>query len=90
MQVEDVLYNKILDMMLVLRDTSQEFKIFSAHDIVKLIAHKLKRKTEPAELQYLFRLEQMITDLRLTFEKAKLDAKSSSKAELTDLFPASK
>ena len=90
MQAEDVLYNKILDMMLVLRDTSQEFKIFSAHDIVKLISHKLRRKTEPAELQCLFQLERMITDLRLTFEKAKLEAKSSSNAELTDLFPASK
>lgn len=70
-EVDHKLYEKILDMMLVLRDLQEEFKTYSANDIKKLIAAKLKNKREPAPLQELYRLEAMITELRQTFTVAK-------------------
>jgi hypothetical protein len=65
------LYEKFLDMKLVLRDLQDEFKTYSAQDIKKLIAAKLKNKREPAPLQELYRLEAMITELRQAFVVAK-------------------
>jgi hypothetical protein len=70
-QVDHKLYEKILDMMLVLRDLQEGFKTYSANDIKKLIAAKMKNKREPAVLQEVYRLEAMITELRLTFVVAK-------------------
>ena len=70
-QLDHKLYEKILDMMLVLRDLQDEFKTYSAQDIKKLIAAKMKNKREPATLQELYRLEAMITELRLSFVLAK-------------------
>lgn len=66
------LYEKILDIKLVLRDLQDEFKTYSAQDIKKLIAAKLKSiKKGPAALQELYRLEAMISELRQTFIVAK-------------------
>jgi hypothetical protein len=66
------LYEKILDIKLVLRDLQDEFKTYSAQDIKKLIGSKLKSvKKGPAALQELYRLEAMITDLREAFVLAK-------------------
>jgi len=69
--VDHKLYDKFLDMKLVLRDLQDEFKTYSAQDIKKLIAAKLKNKREPAPLQELYRLEAMITELRQSFVLAK-------------------
>jgi len=67
------LYEKIFDIFLALRDTRERFKTYSAQDIKKLIAAKLKAKTqkEPAPLQELYNLEKMITELRHTFIETK-------------------
>ena len=52
-------YDKIFDILLMLRDTREHFKCYSAADIKKLIASKKK-----LALQRLYKLESMITDLR--------------------------
>jgi len=66
------LYEKILDTLLTLRDTAEHFRIRSAQDIKKLIAAKLNAvRREPRDLELLYRLEAMITDLRTTFTVAK-------------------
>jgi hypothetical protein len=68
------LYNKILDIIIVLKDTRDAFLGYSAQDIKKLIKAKLEAKTlrEPKDLAKLYELEKMITDLReaLAFSKA--------------------
>ena len=69
----DNLYTKVLDTLLVLRYTSEHFKIRSAQDIKKLIKAKLEAKTlkEPKDLQELYNLERLISELRHEFEKVK-------------------
>lgn len=57
--MEDKLYDKIFDILLVLRDTREHFQTYSAADIKKLIASKRK-----AALKKLYNLESMIADLR--------------------------
>jgi len=63
------LYNKILDIIIVLKDTRDAFLGYSAQDIKKLIKAKLEAKTlrEPKDLAKLYELEKMITDLREAF-----------------------
>jgi hypothetical protein len=67
------LYEKILYIFLVLRDTREQFMTYSAQDIKKLIESKMKSKTakEPKALQQLYRLETMIAELRETMDIAK-------------------
>jgi hypothetical protein len=66
------LYEKILDVILILRDTRELFHPYSAQDIKKLIAAKMKNvQREPPNLRELYRLEAMITDLRLSMKAAK-------------------
>ena len=60
------LYEKILDTLLTLRDTADHFRIRSAQDIKKLIWSKLNGVREPKDLQLLYKLEEMIADLRKT------------------------
>jgi len=69
----DNLYTKVLDTLLVLRYTAEHFKIRSAQDIKKLIKAKLEAKTlkEPKDLQELYNLERLISELRHEFEKVK-------------------
>lgn len=52
-------YDKIFDILLILRDTREHFQTYSATDIKKLIASKKK-----LALRRLYKLESMITDLR--------------------------
>ena len=66
-----VLYEKMLDTFLILRDVSQIFKTYSATDIKQLIKSKLQSKREPRALQQLYMLEEAIRDLRLTLAAAK-------------------
>jgi hypothetical protein len=67
------LYEKLFDILLVLRDTREHFHTYSAPDINRLIASKMKAVTmrEPKALEQLYRLEAMITDLRETLIIAK-------------------
>jgi hypothetical protein len=65
------LYEKILDTLLELRDTADHFRIRSAQDIKKLIWSKINGVREPKDLELLYRLEAMITDLRKTLISAK-------------------
>jgi len=71
----DDLYNKLLNILIVLRDTQEHFKPYSAADIKKLIQSKLESKTikEPRALRELYILENMIHDLRETLLAAKYD-----------------
>jgi hypothetical protein len=71
LQPDHKIYEKILDTLLQLRDTAEHFRIRSAQDIKKLIAAKMKGVREPKDLQQLYRLEAMITDLRKTLIIAK-------------------
>ena len=67
------LYEKLFDILLVLRDARERFQCYSAADINQLIAAKMKAKTlrEPAALGELYRLETMIRELRESMEAAK-------------------
>lgn len=64
-------YNKILDTIIILGYTQERFQPYSANDIKKLIASKMSSVREPKDLRCLYRLESMITDLRLSLEKEK-------------------
>jgi len=66
-------YNKILNILLILRDTAEHFKIRSAHDIKKLIEAKMTAKTlkEPKDLGILYALEKEICELRDAMELEK-------------------
>jgi hypothetical protein len=63
------LYEQILNIIIVLKDTRDSFLGYSAQDIKKLIKAKLEAKTlkEPKDLGKLYELERMISDLRETF-----------------------
>ena len=66
------LYEKIVDILIVLRDTREVFIGYSASDIKKLITAKMKAvRREPKALEQLYQLEAMITDLRKTLIIAK-------------------
>jgi hypothetical protein len=65
------LYEKILNTLLELRDTAEHFRIRSAQDIKKLIWSKMNGVREPKDLQILYALEAMITDLRQSLISAK-------------------
>lgn len=71
MSEDHKVYEKILDILLTLRDTAEHFRIRSAQDIKKLIWSKLNGVREPKDLQLLYSLEAMITDLRKTLIIAK-------------------
>ena len=62
-------YNKILDTIIILGYTQERFQPYSANDIKKLIASKMTSVREPKDLRCLYKLESMITDLRLSLEK---------------------
>lgn len=70
-------YNKILNILLSLRDTAEHFKIRSAQDIKKLIQAKMTAKTlkEPKDLAALYALEKEIRELREVMELEKEKSK---------------
>ena len=80
--MSDNLYEKILNALLVLRDTRETFRTYSAQDIKNLINAKMISKSlkEPKDLAELYRLEKMITALRESIEAAK-SLKASSPTE---------
>jgi hypothetical protein len=65
------MYDKVFDVLLVLRDTREHFSTYSASDINALIASKMKSVREPKALQKLYKLHDMIAELRLELEKEK-------------------
>jgi hypothetical protein len=70
---EDVLYGKMLDTKLVLRDTQEYFRIYSAKDLVNLIHSSIHNKRQPPkEMQMLFDLEKRITEVRHIIEEERL------------------
>ena len=72
-KVEDILYGKMLDMKLVLRDTEEHFKIYSAKDLIHLIYSSTHNKrNRPIEIQLLFDLEKRITEIRHLIESERL------------------
>ena len=71
--VEDVLYFKLLDTKLVLRDTQEHFKTYSAKDLVRLIDATLQNKRkEPEGMKLLYDLEKRITEIRNIIEEERL------------------
>ena len=73
-QPDTKLYEKLLDIFLSLRDLRDYFQCYSANDIKKLIASKMKMKTlhEPAALQKLYMLETAIRNLRESMEMSRV------------------
>ena len=71
MEPDHKLYEKMLDMKIVLRDVQDRFRPYSATDIKALINSKMKSKREPLALQHLYKLELMIADLRTSLLDAK-------------------
>jgi hypothetical protein len=69
--VEDVLFDKLRETLLLLLRVGGEFKTYSAKDIAALIKAKMKSKREPTALSHIYELEEMITGLRASLEKAK-------------------
>jgi len=61
-------------MKISLRDVHSHFHTYSAQDIKKLIAAKMKSIREPKALQQLYELERAIAELRLSLEAAKSSA----------------
>jgi hypothetical protein len=68
----DILYYKIFDSLIVLRDVRDQFHTYSANDIKKLISSKINsKKRGPKDLELLYNLETMIRDIRESFIVAK-------------------
>jgi len=63
------LYGQLWDILVTLNAVNDTFTPFSAQDIKKVIAAKLKAKTdkEPKYLEQLYKLEGMIRELRESF-----------------------
>ena len=71
--MEDILYPKLLDTTLVLRDTQEHFKTYSAQDLVKLIRSALQNKRkEPEGMKLLYDLEKRIAEIRHIIEEERL------------------
>ena len=71
--MSDLLYAKILDTKLVLRDAQEYFKIYSAQDLVKLIDAAIHNKRkEPEGIKLLFDLERRIAEVRCIIEEERL------------------
>ena len=72
MDYADILYYKIFDSLIALRDVRDQFHTYSANDIKKLISSKLNsKKRGPKDLELLYNLETMIRDIRESFIVAK-------------------
>lgn len=70
MSAEDLLYSKMLDTKLVLRDTQDHFKTYSARDLVKLIEAAIHNKRkEPEGIKLLYDLEKRIAEVRHIIEE---------------------
>ena len=83
MSEDSSLYEKVFDTLLVVRDVRERFHAYSARDINALIASKLKSKSarEPEALRHLYRLEAMISELRVSLQDAKAAATAAAAAK---------
>jgi hypothetical protein len=70
----DALYDKILAMKLVLRDTHTHFLPYSATDIKRLAA----TKRDGVALKQLYQLEEQIAGLRQAFRDIRLAPKDET------------
>jgi hypothetical protein len=61
------IYDQILDIIVVLGDVDARLSPYTSSDINALITYKLGATREPAALRELYRLEEMIRELRLSF-----------------------
>jgi len=68
---EDKSYEKILDIIIELREVRDHFHTHSAGDIKRLIHSKINSVREPGSLQKLYKLEEMIRSLREGLEVTK-------------------
>jgi hypothetical protein len=72
--MEDVLYDKLLDTKLHLRDTHEHFNTYSAQDLIKLIKAALNNTRKvPQGIKLLYELEQRIAEIRQLLEQEKLE-----------------
>lgn len=69
--VEGVLFDNLRETLILLQHVAGDFKTYSAKDITALIKAKMKSKREPTALKHMYELEEMITQLRASLEKAK-------------------
>ena len=69
--MESAAYNKILDLLIELRDTQDHFKPYSASDIKGLIKRNEEAKNVPRVLLDLYRLGDMIGVLRESMNAAR-------------------
>jgi len=69
---QDTSYEKILDIIIELREVREHFHTYSAGDINNLISSKINSVREPRALQKLYKLEEMIRILRETLEVTKV------------------
>jgi len=66
------IYPKLLDTLLVLRDTAEIFRIYSAQDMKRIIEAAVSNKKKmPAGIQALYDLEQRIAATRAAIDVAR-------------------
>jgi hypothetical protein len=66
------IYSKLLDARLVLRDTAEYFRIYSAQDMNRLIEAAIHNKKKvPAGIKALYDLEQRIMAVRAAIDAAR-------------------
>jgi len=61
----NVVYSKLLDTIIVLKQAVEHFKVYSANDLTKVIDSSIRNKRrEPEGIQRLYNLEKRITEVR--------------------------
>lgn len=69
---ENVIYGKLLDILIVLKDEASYFIGHSARDLVKLIHSAIhNKKRDPEGIRRLYDLENRIREVRLLLEEEK-------------------
>jgi hypothetical protein len=69
---ENVIYGKLLDVLVVLKDEASYFIGHSARDLVKLIQSAIhNKKRDPEGIRRLYELENRIREVRLLLEEEK-------------------
>jgi hypothetical protein len=70
------IYLKLFDTRLVLRDTAEFFRIYSAEDLKSLVHAALHNKKKmPAGIQKLYELERRIAEVRAAISLERDDAR---------------
>ena len=69
---ENVIYGKLLDVLVVLKDEASYFIGYSARDLVKLIHSAIhNKKRDPEGIRRLYDLENRIREIRVLLEEEK-------------------